>query len=187
MNISEFLEEVAAEETGSKQVDIAQIRQLVKIINKKIGGILYAVIKLLIVPVLIMGLRNQSKANPLSDMIHATLIDHVELAIQFDDKGNQRLSLLDSILRIGNYNGYPLLHGQIGFSGDTVPPPGQKPNWIAGWFLRLDPFFKSVSVPAHWEFLKRLEFGTGWHYDFETKDKFANITVGLAFDPSPKP
>ena len=47
MNINEFAKKVALQEAGKKQVNIAQIKELLKIINQKTSGILYSVIKLI--------------------------------------------------------------------------------------------------------------------------------------------
>lgn len=127
----------------------------------------------------------QSAKAGLLDPIQATLIDHVEATTQFDDKGNERISLLDSVIRIGSYEGESLFHVQAGFSGDTAPEQGQNANWVAGAMLRLDPFIHGVEVPSHWEFLKSLQVGIGYYFDFETEEEFPALNIGLAFDPAP--
>ena len=45
MNVSEFAKEVAKLEEGKKQVDIAQIREVLKVINKLLGGNLYKLVR----------------------------------------------------------------------------------------------------------------------------------------------
>jgi len=47
MNINKFAERVAALEAGRKQVNIAQIKEILKVINRLTNGILYAVIRVL--------------------------------------------------------------------------------------------------------------------------------------------
>lgn len=47
MNINEFAVEVADKEKGKKQVDIAQIKEILKIINTLTRGVLYSVIRLI--------------------------------------------------------------------------------------------------------------------------------------------
>ena len=47
MKITEFTHIVSFHEKGISQVSIAQIAEILKIINKRTGGVLYAVIKLL--------------------------------------------------------------------------------------------------------------------------------------------
>lgn len=142
--------------------------------------------KLLIAGSLLL-LASLAKAD-LGDQITMTLIDHVQTVAQFDEQGTTRLALLDAIIQIGNYKGYKMLDLQVGFSGDTKPEPGDPDgiNYLAGAMFRLDPFFKThVTLPEHWEFLKAIEFGPGWHYDFRQKEEFWNFQVGLAFDLNP--
>ena len=45
MNINEFAEWIAEEEKGEKEIDIAQIKQILKIINRLLKGIPYILIK----------------------------------------------------------------------------------------------------------------------------------------------
>ena len=46
MNINKFAEAVAKLEGGKKSISIAQIKEVLSIINRLLGGILYAVIRL---------------------------------------------------------------------------------------------------------------------------------------------
>jgi hypothetical protein len=47
MKITRFAHIVSTHEKGKVQCSIAQISEILKIINKKMGGVLYVVIKLL--------------------------------------------------------------------------------------------------------------------------------------------
>ena len=47
MNINEFALEVANRERGKKQVNIAQIKEILKIIDNLTKGVLYSIIRLL--------------------------------------------------------------------------------------------------------------------------------------------
>ena len=47
MNINKFAEKVAAGEGKLKQVNIAQIKEVLKVINKLTSGLLYGIIKIL--------------------------------------------------------------------------------------------------------------------------------------------
>ncbi len=47
MTITAFARKVAAREGGKKQVNIAQIAEILKIVNKLTGGTLYSAIRLL--------------------------------------------------------------------------------------------------------------------------------------------
>ena len=45
MNINEFAVLVAMEEKGRKEVDIAQIKEILKVVNKILSGQLYRLIR----------------------------------------------------------------------------------------------------------------------------------------------
>lgn len=47
MNLNQFAEKVSSKEGLKKQISIAQIKEVMSVINKLTGGVLYAVIKLL--------------------------------------------------------------------------------------------------------------------------------------------
>ena len=45
MNINDFAVQVAKEEKGKKQVNIAQIKEVLKVVNRFLGGELYRIIR----------------------------------------------------------------------------------------------------------------------------------------------
>jgi len=47
MNINEFARNVTIEESGKQEVSIAQVKEILRIINKLTGGVLYLVIRLI--------------------------------------------------------------------------------------------------------------------------------------------
>ncbi len=47
MKVSEFSVIVSQHESGKKEVDIAQIKEILKVTNKLLGGLLYKWIKIL--------------------------------------------------------------------------------------------------------------------------------------------
>jgi len=47
MNLNQFAEVVALNEKGKKEVDIAQIKEILKIVNKLINGSLYKIVELI--------------------------------------------------------------------------------------------------------------------------------------------
>jgi len=47
MNMNQFAEAVALNEKGKKEVDIAQIKQILKIVNKLVNGSLYKIVELI--------------------------------------------------------------------------------------------------------------------------------------------
>lgn len=47
MDINKFAKKVAKKEGGAEQVNIAQIKQILSIIDKMLGGALYAIIRLI--------------------------------------------------------------------------------------------------------------------------------------------
>ena len=121
--------------------------------------------------------------------ISATLLDHVQITTQIDARGTTRITLLDAFIRAWDYKGDLVLNGQFGITGDVQPDPGQTAgaNFIAGGFVRLDPFLNQhVVFPNHWKFLGAVEHGPGWHYDFRTHESYVNYQIGLAFQLKPK-
>lgn len=183
MDINKFAVIVAESEGGKKQVDIAQIKQVLKIVNRLTNGILYAFVKSL--PIAIMLLISRP-AN--ADLITTTLLDNVTTVTQFQS-GQTNLSLLDSIVLIGNYHGQSILDLQLGFSGNVKPGPDEVTgaDYLAGAFFKFNPFLRErIHVPVEWEFLRSLEYGVGYHYSFRTKRDFLSFQVGFAFDLNPK-
>lgn len=45
MNINKFAQKVADDEMGEKEVNIAQIKEILKVVNSLTNGLLYAIIK----------------------------------------------------------------------------------------------------------------------------------------------
>lgn len=45
MNVNEFAKMVAERETGKKEIDIAQIKEVLKIVNGLTHGLMYAIIQ----------------------------------------------------------------------------------------------------------------------------------------------
>ena len=147
--------------------------------------------KLLVAVVLsVFGvLPSLADTTSLGEQITATLLDHVQTMAQFTTEGDTRLALLDSVVQVGKYNGSYIAGLQLGFSGETAPDAGDPNgvNYLAGVQIRLDPLFRQeVTVPEHWSFLRALEFGPGFHYDFRERHSFLNFQVGLAFTLNPK-
>lgn len=142
----------------------------------------------LIVAALIFVASNVQAAG-IADQFSATLLDHVSITGLVQD-GHTDVALLDSIIQIGKHNGEHVLGLQAGFAGAGSTTESQEATgakYLVGATLRLSPFIKSgVNMPAHWEFLKALEFGPAYHYDLREKESKWSIAVGLAFDPAPK-
>lgn len=182
MNINKFALKVTKKECGKKQVDIAQIKEVLSVVNKLTGGVLYAVIKVL--PVLML------MALPVSaqDQITATLLDHVMTVTQFHGT-DTRIALVDSVVQLGSVKGKSIFDLQAGFSGDTNPDAGDPSgiNYIAGGFLKVSSLLNTDSIyPEHWKFLRAIEHGPVAMYDFRTKEIEAYYQAGLAFGLAPK-
>lgn len=127
-------------------------------------------------------------ANPFTEQVRATLLDHVSLTALVQD-GETDLALLDSVIQIGKHNGEYLLGLQAGFSGSVSPDPGAPSGagYLVGATLRLSPLVKGkVALSPQWEFLRALEYGPSYHYDLREKESMWGLAVGLAFDPAPK-
>lgn len=132
-------------------------------------------------------LASPLSAQGLGDLIKATLLDHIGPVVHYDDKGNTRYALIDSVILIGRYKENPIFQGQVGLAGLTKPEnQGDGLNLIAGGLVRVDPFFgEYVNIPDHWEFLKAVEWGPVGFYDFTEREWYSGIQVGLSFDLNP--
>lgn len=120
-------------------------------------------------------------------IIESTLLDHVSVNTQFVS-GETRLALLDSVVKIGSQNGSSILDLQLGFSGNTAPEPGEASaaNFLVGGFLKVSTFLKDkINFPEQWEFLRAIEHGVAYSYDFREKEDFVSYQVGLAFNLQP--
>lgn len=181
MNLNKFAEIVASKEKGRKQINIGQIKQLLKIVNKLTGGVLYAIVKTL--PMLLLFVV-PSKS---SDLIQGTLLDHVMPVTQFQS-GQTKVALVDSIIRIGRIDGNSLVDIQAGFNGNTKPQPDEPTgvNLVAGGFLKISTLISTkVNYPLHWEFLRSIQHGPAVMYDFRQKEWRGSYQVGLAFNLDP--
>lgn len=141
--------------------------------------------KLFFAVVVVSLLPSLAKAD-LKDQIKLTLIDNVQAVTQIDRKGDLRPALLDSVVLLGSKGGTPLGSIQVGFAGSQNPGANGSADLLVGAFVRVDPALKSkVNLPAHWEFLKSLEFGPAVHYSTQEKKWFGSIQLGLTFDLNP--
>ncbi len=125
--------------------------------------------------------------NAKADMVTSTLLDHVGPVTQFKN-GETSIAVVDSIVMIGSYKGKSILDLQAGFNSDIKPEPGQTAgaDLIAGGFFKLSSLVgDKLHVPAHWEFLRSLEYGVSYFYNFREKRDFLALQVGLAFDLNP--
>jgi hypothetical protein len=138
--------------------------------------------------VLLVTLTGLARADILST-VNSSLIDHVGLVSQLDARGTTRAALLDSVVEIGNFQGSDFLDVQAGFTGDTQPDPNQPKgiNYTAGLLLRVDPFIKAyVTFPDHWDFLKSIQHGPFFNYDFRDHQSYVGYQLGMAFKLEPK-
>lgn len=138
--------------------------------------------------VMFLGLFLVSQSVKAEGLVEATLLDHVSTVTQFKS-GETKLALVDSVVLIGQSNGNSILDLQLGFNAETKPASGEVSgaNFIAGGFLKVSSFLKDkINFPPHWEFLRSLEHGATYSYDFREKEWFGSYQVGLAFKVSPK-
>lgn len=122
------------------------------------------------------------------DLITTTLIDHVTTVTQFKS-GETNLALMDSVVLIGSHEGRSVFDLQVGFSGETKPDNDEvsAANFLVGGFFKISTLLSSrVHLPEHWEFLRALEHGVAYSYDFREKRDFVSYQVGLAFGLNPK-
>lgn len=185
MNINDFALEIANRERGKKQVDLAQIKEILGIINKLTKGVFYAFIKFMAIGLMVAGIHGSVQAaNPLVDQVKATLLDNIEPMTQIQS-GKVSVALLDSVFLIGKYHGEYISSIQGGIASETQVSDG--PEWIAGYAVYLDPFVRPhLITPEHWKFLSALRYGPAIHYNFSDKVWRASLNVSLAFELNPK-
>lgn len=122
------------------------------------------------------------------DLIKTTLLDHVTTVTMFKS-GESNLALMDSVILLGSVDGKSLFDIQAGFSGETRPEEGEPTgaSLLAGGFFKVSSLINAkAKFPAHWEFLRSLEHGVSYVYDFRQKRDFVAYQVGLAFGLNPK-
>lgn len=122
-----------------------------------------------------------------AEMITATLIEHVSPVTQIKN-GETKLALVDSVVQIGSYKGKSIFDLQAGFSGETAPQAGEAAgaNLIVGGFLKVSSLIPQTKFPEHWAFLKAVEHGVAYTYDFREKRDYVSYQIGLAFALQPK-
>lgn len=182
MNINEFAALITRKEAGKKQIDIAQVKEILAIINKKTRGVLYGIIRLLGVSLFFVAPVKSE------DLVSLTLLDHVMAVTQFRS-GETNIALVDSIVRIGSTNGESVFDLQAGFNSNVKPDSGEVAgaNLIVGGFFKVSSLVKDkIKFPDHWKFLNSIEHGPVYFYDLRDKDDFIGYQVGLAFSLQPR-
>lgn len=124
----------------------------------------------------------------LGTLVRGTLLDHVSYTGQLRD-GESRGAFVDSIVKIGSYNGRSIFDIQAGFAGEAKPETATETGvkWICGGLFKVSSLIRdTVKFADHWEFLNALEYGVKYDYDFTDKRDYVSIQVGLAFSLEPK-
>lgn len=122
------------------------------------------------------------------DQITSALLDHVATVTQFKN-GETKLALVDSVIQVGSIEGRSLFDFQLGFNGNTKPQAGEvsAANLVAGGYFKVSSLLWTKLVyPDQWKFLKALEHGVAYQYDFRDHHGFVCYQVGLAFGLQPK-
>lgn len=145
--------------------------------------------KIMIIFIAMFGLSCVSKADTVTvPTVVATLIDHVHAQVVFDSAGKTRLELTDAIFQAIPYKGGYIIEGQAGFSGDTVPQPGEPVygRFVASGFINVAPYVKGfIVVNPNYSLLNALEFGPMYGYDFQEHHGYLGFQANLAFGLSP--
>lgn len=121
------------------------------------------------------------------NLIVSTLLDHVMPVTQFKS-GETKIALLDSVVQIGKANGKSVLDLQAGFNAETKPEAGEVTgaNFLATAFFKVSSIVGGkIKFPEHWEFMRSLEHGPAFSYDFREKKSFICYQVGLSFSLHP--
>lgn len=131
-----------------------------------------------------------AKADGVGDQITASLINHVSAHSQWTTKGENRLSLLASIIEIGKMDGSSIAQIRFGYNtivnsdNQTEPDNG----YVGDIYMNISPFLrKYVKLDPDWTFLNSIEMGPAFSYDFQHHHSYAAFSVGLAFSLNPKP
>lgn len=129
-------------------------------------------------------------ADPLGfqDQVKAILIDHVGVVGQMTD-GENKVAMVDSVIQFGSVNGYSVFDIQAGFAGNVKPDGSEEGgvNWLTGGFFKVSSLIRSkVNYPDHWKFLRAIEHGVKYEYDWTAKRDYVCYQFGLAFTLKPK-
>lgn len=139
--------------------------------------------KKMILAMLLLLAPSMSRADGIWDMIKASLIDHVSAVSQVGD-GHTKAAAVDSIIRIGKWNGQSILNLQAGFNKDLGEE--DTTHLIYGGQIRLDPFITpKLNLPEHWVFLKNIEYGPAMHYDQRNSVWYGYFQAGWVFGQNP--
>lgn len=140
--------------------------------------------KLLIAVAVVVASFSSAKAG----LVEKSLLDNVMTVTQFKN-GETNLALMDSVIQFGKMNDKSIFDLQAGFSGNTKPSESEvhAADIIAGGFFKISSLLDNkTNFPPNWEFLRSLEHGIVWQYDFRERRDFIAYQVGLSFDLNPK-
>ena len=112
-----------------------------------------------------------------------TLIEHVSPTTQIIS-GATKIGLMDSVVLIGKVNGASILDLQAGYLQDTVS--GTDGSFVLGGFCKISSFLKDkIQFKDEWLFLKAIEHGPFYSYNFKEHHGFGGYQIGLAFSLNP--
>ena len=188
MKITSFAKWISIHEKGTTQVSIAQIMEILKLVNQRTKGILYKVIAALSLLILLGPLR-PAHALQIGDQLKLSLLDHAMIATQVDEHGDIQTALVDSVILIGRHNGYSILDIQGGIFGnarpETVDEAGIK--WAAQAFLKIHPFTRdNLRLADQYKFLNSLNYGLVGGYNITDEDWYGRLQFALEFGADPK-
>lgn len=144
--------------------------------------------KFLLALVAFAWLAPVAHADGFADPLVTSLITHVHTQTVFDVSGRTRLELTDAIIQALPAHGAYIAEIQAGFSGLSTPQPGepQYANFVASLSLRVDPYLKNVIyIPEQYSFLRAVEFGPVYGYDFREHHGYLGLQANLAFGLNP--
>lgn len=121
----------------------------------------------------------------LGGQVTGALITHVQAVDQVTTKGN-KIALLDSVLLMGHLKQDYIAHTRFGYnatrnSDGTFTGGG----FQVSEFIPINNVVGSLFVvPDQYEFIKGLQFGPAFGYDFQAHHDFFSIDIGWQYGPN---
>ena len=138
---------------------------------------------------------------PLNIPLTFGLIDHVSIHVQRNQDGENRVSMMTSLVRAGvkktefeTSSVWQIRWGVIGFRSEDNKRRDTRNNlgdldYTTDLFLNLGPILRdSLNQPirSDFNFLNSLECGPAFSYNFRKRDTYFSFSIGLAFSLNPK-
>jgi hypothetical protein len=116
------------------------------------------------------------------------IADRLSVFGQLDSRGTTRFALMSNVIRCGDLDGQTLVHLQVGATWDVGANPTGDQGAVPtlGVFFRMNPYLKNYvsKLPKDWAFLRSIEHGVSFNYDFHEHIGYMGYNVGFVFNPN---